>query len=262
MSVTGSATSSDLKVLKGKISSLAPYALDKTLAVDGSAADSKAVGDALKKKVSYTDIVDNLTTSDPNLPLSANMGNALRFDIQGVAQSLTTLYNNTSTIARTAQETANSAKTAAEDAYAYASSVQENSDTKMALDGSAAMEGDLDMDDHAIVNVAEPVDDTDAANKQYVDSKRQIFQVILSASSWATTTGEAPFYQEVDIEEITATDTPHYCVVYSETTSTALAQKEAFALVDDLETFDGSVRFTCFEKKPEVKLTINLEVNR
>ena len=81
----------------------------------------------------------------------------------------------------------------------------------------------------------------------------------LSANGWSSST---PYTQTVAVEGILGTDTPHYSVVYSADTETALAQKEAFAMVDDLDTTDGSVKFTCFEEKPEVDLTIQLEVNR
>ena len=39
------------------------------------------------------------------------------------------------------------------------------------LDGSEAMTGNLDMGDHSIQKVGDPVNDTDAANKQYIDEK-------------------------------------------------------------------------------------------
>ena len=64
------------------------------------------------------------------------------------------------------------------------------------------------------------------------------------------------------MEGILATDTPHWSVVYSSAVATALAQKEAFAVVDDLDTAAGSVTFTCFEEKPLVELTVQMEVNR
>lgn len=75
MSVTGSATPTDnLNVLKGKISSLSPYALDQTLSVFGSAAESSAVGKALNQKINYGDIADNLETNESGVPLSAKQG--------------------------------------------------------------------------------------------------------------------------------------------------------------------------------------------
>jgi hypothetical protein len=83
--------------------------------------------------------------------------------------------------------------------------------------------------------------------------------VSLPASGWSET---APFTQTVAVEGILETDTPHWGVVYSSDKETALKQKESFAVVDDLDTADGSVKFTCLEEKPEVDLTIQMEVNR
>ena len=116
------------------------------------------------------------------------------------------------------------------------------------------------------MNLADPVKDTDAANKGYVDScigdKTLSFEVTLNKNSWASTTGEAPYFQTIEKAEITANDKPHYSVVYSESLDTKKAEKEAFALIDDLDTVAGKLTFTCFEERPEVNLTIQLEVNR
>ena len=95
--------------------------------------------------------------------------------------------------------------------------------------------------------------------KDYADSLHFYKDVLLPASGWSAS---APYKQTIAVDSILSSDTPHYGVVYSNNTETALAQKEAFALVDDLDTADGSVTFTCFEEKPEVDLTIQMEVNR
>ena len=263
MSVTGSASSTNnLKVLKGKISSLSPYALDPTLSVEGSAADAKAVGDALEKKVGFTDIVDNLNTNDADLPLSAKQGVVLKNSITQVQVLTEEALGVAQDEVRNAKTLADSAKTAAEDAQEYANAAQETAEGKISPDGSIPMTGDLDMGKNKIVNVLEPEKDTDAANKQYVDGKTVAFEVKLKADSWASTTGSAPYYQDMALDGIMATDKPHWSVVYSGLQDTKLAEKAAFALVDDLDTYDGRVTFTCFEERPETDLTIQMEVNR
>lgn len=96
--------------------------------------------------------------------------------------------------------------------------------------------------------------------KDYTDSKHLNPKVTLTAGGWV---GEsAPYTQTVAVENILSTDEPHFAVMYSGDQATKQAQKEAFALVDDLDTADGSVTFTCFEEKPEIELLIQMEVNR
>lgn len=110
------------------------------------------------------------------------------------------------------------------------------------------------------LSVVNPTENAHAANKEYVDGKRKIFTTTLTANNWTGNT--APYTQRIGIEGILSTDRPHYSAVYDGDQETRLAQKEAFALVDDLDTEDGAVIFTCFEDKPEVNISIQLEVNR
>ena len=122
------------------------------------------------------------------------------------------------------------------------------------------MQGAINMNGQPLTGLKAPEADNDAATKKYAesyaDSLHKLFTAALPASGWSEA---APYTQSVVVEGILASDTPHYGVVYSEN---ALAEKEAFAMVDDLDTADGSLTFTCFVEKPEVDLTIQLEVNR
>lgn len=64
------------KELKGKI--LTIPRIDKTLTKEGYAADAKVTGEAIEKMVKKVDIVNDLETEDPNKPLSAMQGVALK----------------------------------------------------------------------------------------------------------------------------------------------------------------------------------------
>ena len=59
-----------------------------------------------------------------------------------------------------------------------------NSDTSsfLKLDGSRAMSGNLDMDNHKIVKLQDPTEDTDAASKFYIDQKLEQSQILSSSS--------------------------------------------------------------------------------
>lgn len=105
-----------------------------------------------------------------------------------------------------------------------------------------------------------PTEKSHAANREYVDSKHLTAQVTLTAAGWVGSS--APYSQVAEISDILSTDKPHWSVVYSSQAETALNQKEAFSMVDDLDTLDNYVIFTCFDEKPELDLTIQLEVNR
>jgi hypothetical protein len=121
------------------------------------------------------------------------------------------------------------------------------------------MVGPINMSGRKLEKVGNPTEPTDAVNKAYVDEKRKTFSVNVPVSGW---TGEGPYIQTVAVAGILATDAPHYGPVYAEEQETRLAQKEAFAMVDELETIDGFVTLTCFEDKPEADLSIQMEVNR
>lgn len=267
MSVTGSASSSNLNCLKGKIASLAPYAVDPTLSEEGSAAEAKAVGDALEKKVSFTDIVDNLNTSDADRVLSAKQGVQLKQNIENLRLSTSESISNMEHDMDVLENSVMGANNNATSAQTAAKAAQTTADGKMSPDGSVPMTGNLDMGENKVVNVADPETDTDAANKKfvekYVDSKTFSPENIkLKADSWASTTGEAPYFQEVAVDGILATDRPHWGLVYSDGQDTRQLEKEAYALVDLLDSEDNKVIFTCFEERPETDLTIQLEVNR
>lgn len=84
-------------------------------------------------------------------------------------------------------------------------------------------------------------------------------ELTLLASGWV---GTGPYTQSFRVDGILETDTPRYGVVYSADNDTRIAERDAFAAIDDLETGAGTVVFTCFDTKPDIDLLIHLEVSR
>ena len=144
-----------------------------------------------------------------------------------------TAADNAQTAADNAKTAADNAKTAADNAKTAADNAQTAADNAQTAAENA---------------------------KAYTDSKRKVFTTTLTTNDWIG--DAAPYTQTIGIDGILETDRPHYSPVYDAVQEVRLTQKEAFAMVDDLDTADGSVTFTCFEDKPEVNIPIQMEVNR
>lgn len=142
MSVTGSAGSTNLNVLRGKIKSLSPYAVDPTLSVEGASAEAKSVGDALDKKVNTADIADNLETNESKVPLSAKQGVALNKAV------------------KEAKAIAEQAKEAATNTDVSDIAVNKNGDE---------MKGDLGMGEKRLYGLADPMEEDEAVPLGYIN---------------------------------------------------------------------------------------------
>lgn len=160
------------------------------------------------------------------------------------------------------QEDTNSAEYLKNNPKEEIKKAQETADDALPKKGGT-MTGDIDMGSNRIKNVATPTEDGHAVNKKYADSLadglHKFFTVSLPVSGWS---GAEPYTQTAAVPGILAEDHPHWDVVLSDDNDTAIAERDAFAVVDDLDTAANSVTFTCLEEKPAVDLTIQMEVNR
>ena len=85
------------------------------------------------------------------------------------------------------------------------------------------------------------------------------YTVSLPASGW---TGAGPYVQTVSVEGILSSDRPIFGAAYSGTNDEKIEQSIMAGFVDECETAAGSVTFRCYLVKPEVDLTMQLEVIR
>ena len=242
--------------LRGRIVPTHPYQLDKTLTVEGAGAEAKSTGERINavKKTAEEHIASKINphsvtkaqvglgnvdnTSDNEKPVSTLQAEAIAEAKRDCMDAATTAQ----TAAENAQDSADKAQTAADNAQTAADMAQVTADN-----AQTAAENAL------------------AESKTYSDGKHNLYTVQLTTEGW---TGEAaPFTQTIETAGILETDTPHWGLVFSESEEGSslelkLAEKEAYALVDDLDTANGSVTFTCLEEKPVVALKIQMEVNR
>lgn len=92
------------------------------------------------------------------------------------------------------------------------------------------------------------------------DSSRFVKTAVLTESGWI---GEdAPYTQMVNVSGVTSNDTPHVCLIADDNNEAAIAQEEAWSLVRKGVTVGGGIIFTCRNGKPEIPLTIQIEVIR
>lgn len=218
-----------LHTLRGKISNITPLTLDKTLSLEGASADAKAVGDAIqnaKEEVKGHSDAHSKLKNNPHAVTAAQIGLENVDNTSDMNKPVSWLQleaiNDAKAVGQEAQDMATNAQTSADEAKNMAQTAQETADKAVTAD--------------------------------YVDSKHFEATVTLTASGWSGT----PYKQMVTLEGIKETDNPHFTALLNGNVSI----KEAFALVDELETAEGLLTFTCLGEKPEMDLTILLEVNR
>ena len=90
-------------------------------------------------------------------------------------------------------------------------------------------------------------------------AERKLWNGTISAS-WSGSA--APYTQSISLSGILATDTPHITPVFSTNNDTAIAEMEAWSLINRASAGDGSIVFSCFTKKPAVAINIQIEVIR
>lgn len=79
----------------------------------------------------------------------------------------------------------------------------------------------------------------------------------LLTSAWSNT---VPFVQSVQVDGVTATDTPIVGAVLSSDVSAALAQQAAWSAISRAQTTTNSVTFVCLEEKPAIDIPIQIKV--
>lgn len=83
--------------------------------------------------------------------------------------------------------------------------------------------------------------------------------VVLTAEGW---TDAVPYTQTVPVTGVTSNDNPHVSLVVSDDIETGLAQEEAYSMITKGIATGGSIVFMCYSDKPEIPLTLQIEVIR
>jgi hypothetical protein len=103
---------------------------------------------------------------------------------------------------------------------------------------------------------------TAAEAKSTADARATVTKTTATLTAAGWTGDAAPYTQTVTVEGIQASDTPHVAPIYSDGMAAKLAEKEAWAMVCEAEAAAEALTFTCFEEKPGVDITIQIEAVR
>lgn len=124
------------------------------------------------------------------------------------------------------------------------------------------MTGAIAMGGNKVTGLGTPEENTDAANKSYVDTSLTSVKTVsvsatLTVAGW---TGSAPYVQSVTITGLTDAKKAMAYPVYGSGTATNLALKEACGMVSFASRSGSTLTFTCLEDKPTVDIPITVEV--
>lgn len=99
--------------------------------------------------------------------------------------------------------------------------------------------------------------DINATNRA-VNALNHVVPVTLQASGWSTA---APYTQTVPIEGLTTEDNPILVKVIADgaTPEQVKAYNKAFGMIDDGDTENGQATFRCYNKKPDIDITVKLK---
>lgn len=129
------------------------------------------------------------------------------------------------------------------------------------------MTGNIDMGGNRVKGCNVPVDSSDAATKEYVDSgvsgvktavKTAVVSITLTAAGWAGS--NAPYVQPVTVTGLTDAKRAAAYPVYGTVADDNLELKEACGMVSFASRDGSTVTFTCLEDKPEVDIPVCVEV--
>lgn len=123
--------------------------------------------------------------------------------------------------------------------------------------------GEVRMNGQPISGLSSPTEDTQAANKGYVDAaidgtKTASVSATLTAAGWVG--DSAPYTQAIQVAGLTDGKRARAYPVYGDDTDTNLARKEACAMVSFASRSGSSMTFTCLEEKPSVDIPVTVEV--
>ena len=100
--------------------------------------------------------------------------------------------------------------------------------------------------------------DIQDSGKKASDFAEKNFKTATITTTWSGTS--APYTQDITISGITSDNKPVIAPVYSDTLKTAIAQQEAWNLIDKIVTDEDKITCYCFTDKPEVEIPIQLWV--